>query len=98
MNVMINGIGFSVNPVLQEFITKKLSKLAKYNEDLQSVTVNLKLEKDDVAGNKLAEVTLSVKGCNNAFASKSSQNFEDAIDELYDVLKRQLIKLKEKNG
>ncbi|MBE6333227.1 MAG: ribosome-associated translation inhibitor RaiA [Bacteroidales bacterium] len=98
MNVMINGIGFSVNPVLQEFITKKLSKLAKYNEDLQSVTVTLKLEKDDAVGNKLAEVSLSVKGCNPVFASKSSQNFEDDIDELYDILKRQLIKLKEKNS
>jgi ribosomal subunit interface protein len=98
MNVMINGIGFSVSSSLNEFITKKLSKLSKYNEDLQSVTVTLKLEKDDAVGNKLAEVSLSVKGCNPVFASKSSQRFEDDIDELYDVLKRQLIKLKEKNA
>ena len=97
MNVKINGVGFSVNPVLHEFIVKKLSKLYKYNEDLRDVSVMLRLEKDDKVGNKCAEVTLSVKGQNPIFVKKNSPNFEDDIDELYDVLKRQLIKIKEKS-
>ncbi len=98
MDIKINGMGFSVTPKLEELITKKFTKLYKYNEDLQSVTVSLKLEKDDKVGNKCAEVSLSVKGQKPIFARKCSPNFEDDIDELYDVLKRQLIKCKEKNS
>ena len=95
MNIRINPVGFSVNPVLEEFICKKLSKLEKYHDGVMGIDITLKLEKDDNLENKLAEVHVNVKE-QDVFAKKNAKTFEEAIDELYDVLKRQLIKVKEK--
>ena len=95
MDIRINPVGFSVNPVLEEFITKKFSKLEKYHDGIMSIDVTLKLEKDDHLENKLTEVHVDVKG-QDVFAKKNAKTFEETVDELYDVLKRQLVKAKEK--
>ena len=95
MEIRINPVGFSVNPVLEELIRKKFSKLDKYNDGIISLTVTLKLEKDDNLENKLMEVNVDVKG-QDFFVKKNAKTFEETVDELYDVLKRQLTKAKEK--
>ena len=92
MDIRINPVGFSVNPVLEEFINKKFSK---YHDGIMSIDVTLKLEKDDHLENKLTEVHVDVKG-QDVFAKKNAKTFEETVDELYDVLKRQLVKAKEK--
>ncbi|MDL2251586.1 ribosome-associated translation inhibitor RaiA [Odoribacter sp. OttesenSCG-928-J03] len=93
MEIRINPVGFSASTQLEEFIQKKISKLEKYNDGILAVDVTLKLEKDDQLENKVVEV--SVKG-QDIFAKKNAKTFEEAVDELYDVVKRQLIKAKEK--
>lgn len=95
MEMKINAVGFSASSQLEDFIQKKLTKLDKYHDGIISVDVTLKLEKDDHLENKVAEVTVSVKG-QDIFAKKNAKKFEEALDELYDVLKRQLVKNKEK--
>ena len=85
MDIRINPVGFSVNPVLEEFINKKFSKLEKYHDGIMSIDVTL----------KLTEVHVDVKG-QDVFAKKNAKTFEETVDELYDVLKRQLVKAKEK--
>ena len=95
MDIRINPVGFSVNPVLEEFINKKFSKLEKYHDGIMSIDVTLKLEKDDHLENKLTELHVDVKG-QDVFAKKNAKTFEETVDELYDVLKRQLVKAKEK--
>ena len=95
MEIRINPVGFSVNPVLEEFINKKFSKLEKYHDGIMGVDVTLKLEKDDHLENKVVEVSIPIKG-QDVFAKKNAKKFEEAVDELYDVLKRQLVKIKEK--
>lgn len=95
MEIRINPVGFSVNPVLEGFINKKLSKLEKYHDGIMAINVTLKLEKDDNLENKLTEVHVDVKG-QDVFAKKNARTFEETVDELYDVLKRQLVKAKEK--
>ena len=95
MEMKINSVGFSASSQLEEFIQKKLSKLEKYNDTIVGAAVVLKLEKDDNLENKVVEVTVSVKG-QDVFAKKNAKKFEEAVDELYDVLKRQLVKIKEK--
>ena len=47
--------------------------------------------------------SLDLSGCAHlaaidarAFAKKNAKKFEEAVDELYDVVKRQLVKIKEK--
>lgn len=95
MEIKINSVGFSASSQLEDFIQKKMVKLDKYHDGIVSTDVALKLEKDDNLENKVAEVTVSVKG-QDIFAKKNAKKFEEAIDELYDVLKRQLVKIKEK--
>ena len=95
MEININAVGFSASSQLEDFIQKKISKLDKYHDGIIGSEVTLKLEKDDNLENKVVEVLLNVKG-QEVFAKKNAKKFEEAVDELYDVVKRQLVKIKEK--
>lgn len=95
MEVRINPVGFSASSQLEDFIQKKLSKLDKYNDTILGIDVTLKLEKDENLENKVVEVNVAIKG-QDVFVKKNARKFEDAVDELYDVIKRQLVKIKEK--
>jgi ribosomal subunit interface protein len=95
MEIRINSVGFSASSTLEAFINKKLSRLEKYHDGILRVVVNLKLEKDDKLENKVTEVQVEIKG-QDVFAKKNARTFEETVDELYDVLKRQLQKVKEK--
>ena len=95
MEIKINAVGFSASSQLEDFIQKKISKLDKYHDGIIGSEVTLKLEKDDNLENKVAEVNVSIKG-QEVFAKKNAKKFEEAVDELYDVVKRQLVKIKEK--
>ena len=95
MEIKINAVGFSASSQLEDFIQKKISKLDKYHDGIIGSEVTLKLEKDDNLENKVVEVLLNVKG-QEVFAKKNAKKFEEAVDELYDVEKRQLVKIKEK--
>ena len=95
MEIKINAVGFSASSQLEDFIQKKISKLDKYHDGIIGSEVTLKLEKDDNLENKVVEVLLNVKG-QEVFAKKNAKKFEEAVDELYDVVERQLVKIKEK--
>ena len=95
MEIKINAVGFSASSQLEDFIQKKISKLDKYHDGIIGSEGTLKLEKDDNLENKVVEVLLNVKG-QEVFAKKNAKKFEEAVDELYDVVKRQLVKIKEK--
>ena len=95
MEIKINAVGFAASSQLEDFIQKKISKLDKYHDGIIGSEVTLKLEKDDNLENKVVEVLLNVKG-QEVFAKKNAKKFEEAVDELYDVVKRQLVKIKEK--
>lgn len=95
MEIKINAVGFSASSQLEDFIQKKISKLDNYHDGIIGSEVTLKLEKDDNLENKVVEVLLNVKG-QEVFAKKNAKKFEEAVDELYDVVKRQLVKIKEK--
>ena len=95
MEIKINAFLITASAQLEEFIQKKFSKLEKYHDGIVGTDVVLKLEKDDHLENKVVEVTVAIKG-QDVFAKKNAKKFEEAVDELYDVLKRQLVKIKEK--
>lgn len=95
MDIKINAVGFSASAQLEDFIQKKLVKLDKYHDAIIGTDVTLKLEKDDHLENKVVEVNVNIKG-QDVFAKKNAKKFEEAVDELYDVLKRQLVKIKER--
>jgi len=95
MEIKIQPIHFDVSQQLEAFIQKKVSKLDKYHDGILFAEVVLKVIKPESAMNKDVSIKLGVPG-QDFFASKISDTFEEAIDEIADALEKQLLKFKEK--
>ena len=95
MNVQIQSVKFDASTKLVEFIEKKLAKLDRVAENATGVDVVLKLDKDDEKGNKIAVVTLRVPG-GAIRVEEQARTFEEAIDNVMDVMKRQIERRKDK--
>lgn len=95
MDIKIKSIHFDATEKLQAFIEKKVAKLEKTFEDIQKVEVQLKVVKPATALNKDASLTITVPG-DTLFVEKTSDTFEESIDESVDAMKVQLTKYKEK--
>ena len=52
MEIKINAIHFEATERLNDFINKKVEKLAKYNEEIAKAEVILKVVKPETAMNK----------------------------------------------
>ena len=92
MEIKINAIHFEATEKLNDFINKKVEKLAKHNELVNTAEIVLKVVKPETAMNKEASVKLTVPRSEDLFASKVADTFEEAIDNCMDALKRQLEK------
>jgi putative sigma-54 modulation protein len=95
MKVYTEAIHFVADEKLIEFIEHKLGKLDTFFDRIIEARVNLKLENSGQVKDKIAEVRIAVPG-DVLVAKESEKTFEAAIDKLTDVLKRQLIKYKER--
>lgn len=96
MEVRIKSIHFDATVKLQEFIDKKMQKLARRNEAIALADVTLKVVKPETAMNKEASIKLTVPNSEDLFASKVADTFEEAVDSVIDALDRQQVKIKEK--
>lgn len=96
MEVKIKAIHFDATTKLEEFINKKVQKLARRNEAIATFEVTLKVVKPETSMNKEAAIKLTVPNADELFASKVADTFEEAVDLTIDALDRQLVKLKEK--
>ncbi len=94
MDINIKSIHFDATERLQDFITKKLNRLARHNEDIAVAEVTLKVVKPETAMNKEAGIKLSIPQQDDIFASKVADTFEEAIDLSIEALERQLEKVK----
>ncbi len=95
MDINIKAIKFDATDKLQEFITKKVSKLSKFCDDIRKVEVSLKVVKPETANNKQACLTVSLPG-GEMFAEKVSDTFEESVMESLAAIEKQLGKYKEK--
>lgn len=96
MEVQINAIHFDITEKLTAFINKKLDKLTRRYENITGVDVTLKVVKPETSMNKDAAVLLTVPNCEDLFASKTADTFEEAFDLCLEALERQLEKIKGK--
>jgi putative sigma-54 modulation protein len=87
---------FQADQKLLEFIERKLGKLDTYYDRIIDARVSLKLENSGQVKDKVAEVRLAVPG-DVLVAKDTEKTFEAAIDKITDVLKRQIIRYKERN-
>lgn len=95
MKVNINAVQFKTDKRLEDFIEKKVGKLASMYDGVIGTEVTLRVEKSESKHNKITEIRLEVKGY-DLYAKKQSDSFEQSTDTAIDALKRQLEKYKEK--
>lgn len=95
MKVQIQSVKFDADRRLLDFVEHKMSKLDRFVERSTGADVILKVDKDNEQGNKVATITLHVPG-EELVAERRARNFEEAVDEAVDALRRQIEKFKEK--
>jgi len=95
MNIRINAVRFDADNKLEQFIEKKVKKLAQYFDDILNAEVFLRLENTTELENKVVEIRLDVPG-SDLFARKQSKSFEESTDSAVAALKQQILKHKEK--
>jgi putative sigma-54 modulation protein len=95
MNIRINAVKFDADTKLVAFIEKKVSKLARYFDDIINAEVYLKLENIPELENKISEIKLFIPG-GELFAMKQTKSFEESTDLAVGALKQQILKHKEK--
>lgn len=95
MRVQTEAIHFSADAKLLASIEKKISRLVRFFENISDVKVILKLENSGQVREKIAEIKLVIPN-GIIFIKETSKTFEAAIDAAVLVLKRQLVKHKER--
>lgn len=95
MNIKITALHFKADQKLESFISEKLDKLAKIHDGIIGAEVTLKVENTEKPENKTVEVRAKIRG-NDAIAGKTAKTFEEAADEVAEALRKQLLKIKDK--
>ncbi len=95
MKVSTQSVRFTADAKLIEFVSKKLSKLDQFHENIIDVNVTLKLENSGQVKDKIAEVIVNIPG-KSLVVKETNKTFEAAVDKASDVLIRQIKKTKEK--
>jgi putative sigma-54 modulation protein len=95
MEVRIQSIHFDASEQLRSFITKKISKIEKFHEEISVAEVSLKVVKPETSENKEAGIKLLAPN-SEFYANKICDTFEEAIDLSIEALEKQLQKYKER--
>lgn len=93
MEIKIKSLKFDADQKLVAFVEKKVSKLEKFYEGVETVEVILSLLPDP--DNKNAKIQIHVPG-QDLVIEKNAKTFEDAVTECADAMKERLTRFKEK--
>ncbi len=93
MEIKIKSLKFDADQKLVAFVEKKVSKLEKFYDGLETADVILSLLPEPE--NKNAKIQLHVPG-QELIVEKNAKTFEDAITECADAMKEKLTRFKEK--
>ncbi len=95
MKIKIQSIHFDADQKLLDHIQDKVNKLNHFHDGIISGDVILRVEKNTVPENKIAEIKLLIPG-SDLFTKKQCKTFEEAIDTGVEALTKQVKKHKEK--
>ncbi|MCC7223260.1 MAG: ribosome-associated translation inhibitor RaiA [Chitinophagales bacterium] len=96
MNVLIHAHEFSASEQLSDFIHQKAAKLQQWFDHIVDVEIYLSLDhKSGQVRDKIAKIKVNVPG-HQAIAGETRLHFEDAIEAAMDMIKKQLVRHKEK--
>lgn len=90
MDIRIKAIHFETAEKLENFINKKVERLARHFVNISAVDVTLKVVKPETALNKQAIIKVTVPQQDDVVADKTADSFEEAIDLGLEAIERQL--------
>ena len=93
MNINLTGRHLEITPAIRERVTAKLGKIKRHFDNLIDISVILSVDKLK----QKAEATVHMSG-KTVFAETDDANLYVAIDNLVDLLDRQIIKHKDKGS
>lgn len=96
METKIQAIHFEASQALEDFVTKKIDKLARKNPAALEAAVNLRLIKPEAAQNKEAIVRIYMPQHEEVVATKVADTFEEAVDLAIAAIEPQLEKFKDR--
>lgn len=96
MKLRIQSINFDASEALQAYVSKKMSKMERFSDEIINAEIYLKVVKPETAENKQAEIKLSAPSV-DFFASKTCNTFEEAVDLALEAIEKQIKKFKEKS-
>lgn len=95
MEIKVKSLKFDADQKLLDFVEKKVSKLARFDEAVDHVDVVLSLmEKPE---NKNVKIQTLVPGGTQVI-ERTSHSFEDAINDAVDAMKEKLTRNREKRS
>ena len=97
MDLRINTVHFTADQKLIQFIQEKVKKLELMYDSIISSEIYLKIDKNDMSENKIAEVKLLLPG-SELFAKKQCKSFEEAAYLAVQALKKQVERHKSKKA
>lgn len=95
MKVNVQSVNFTADKELIVFVSKKVESLEKYHDKIVGGEVFLKVQQTSEKENKVTELKLNIPG-HDLMVKKESKTFEEGISLCVDSMKRQLMKIKEK--
>jgi len=95
MNIQIQSVHFAADKQLKEFISKKVEKLISIDDSIINADIYLKVDKPESFDNKIIEIKLHSSSF-VYFAKKQSNSFEESTDLVFQALRKQILKHKDK--
>ncbi len=95
MDITISAKDFKLTPAIKEYVNMKLGKLAKFNKDIMRIGVELDVDHNVTKGKKnRIEVWVYLPG-KTLEAGLKAEHMDEAIDLVYPIIERQVVKQKE---
>ena len=95
MEILIHGRNLTVNPRIQSYVEKKVERLDRYMPDINSVRVDLAVEKNARTGDSnIAQLTLRHSRGTILRAAERTSDLFAAIDTVVDKMYRQIERFK----
>ena len=93
MEIRVKSLKFDADQKLLDYVEKKVSKLSRFCDHLDEVDVTLSLLNEP--DNKEVKIQTRVYG-QDLLIERSASTFEDAVSEVFDLMKEKIVRTKEK--
>ncbi|MGY6648442.1 HPF/RaiA family ribosome-associated protein [Wenyingzhuangia sp. IMCC45574] len=95
MKVYVQSVNFTADKDLVNFVKKKVEALEKFHDKIVDAEVFLKVKQTSEKENKVTELKLNVP-LHDLMVKKEAKTFEEGISLCTEAMKRQVMKIKEK--